>query len=81
MIFLKRSFYFLAVLMIPFFVHAQYSFQKEHDKYWVYRERLKNFMVSSKGTVCVGWDIPAQEREHEVSALKENIKTFKTKLS
>ncbi|HKZ67901.1 MAG TPA: hypothetical protein VJ111_16155 [Chitinophagaceae bacterium] len=62
MISIKHSFYLLLLLIIPISVPAQYSFQKEKDKYWIYRERLKNFMVSSNGTVCKGCDIPSDSR-------------------
>lgn len=64
MIHLKHSLCILLLLIIPFSVYSQYSFQKEKDKYWVYRERLKNFMVSSNGAAeCKGCDMPATGRD------------------
>lgn len=56
---------------ISFSSFAQYSFQKEKDKYWVYRERLKNFMVRSHGSVCKGCDIIANSRDHNNSNIDE----------
>src|SRR3989304_4246513 len=41
---------------------GQYSFDKEKNKYWIYRERLKTLMVSGN---CKGCDIPAGSRSND----------------
>lgn len=57
--------YILYIVFSLFFLSSfgQYSFNKEKDKYWIYRERLKNFMVRSNGTNCKGCDILAEKRD------------------
>lgn len=55
--------YFLFLLISSSSVNAQYYFPKEKAKYWLYRERLKNFMVRSNGETCVGCDIPAVTKD------------------
>ncbi|MGB4850610.1 MAG: PKD domain-containing protein [Saprospiraceae bacterium] len=61
---MKRVIAFIFFCFISFSSFAQYSFQKEKEKYWVYRERLKNFMVRSHGGVCKGCDIIANGRDN-----------------
>ncbi len=61
---MKRAIAYIFFFFISFSLFAQYSFQKEKDKYWVYRERLKNFMVRSHGGVCKGCDIIANGRDN-----------------
>lgn len=51
----------LLFILISLSSLGQYSFDKE--KYWIYRERLKNFMVRSHGTACAGCDNPALNRQ------------------
>ena len=46
--------YFLFFLLVPFSVFSQFNTQKE--KYWIYRERLKNYLVRS---------IPANSRGND----------------
>lgn len=55
---------------------AQFSIHKEKNKYWIYRERLKNFMVFGKGTSCKGCDIIADKRDK-----KEDGAPFESRLS
>jgi hypothetical protein len=59
--FRKYRFCILLLLIIPYTSQAQFLSQK--DKYWIYRERLKNFMVRSQGTAEKGRDIPASYRD------------------
>ena len=62
---MKKFITYILLSVVAFSSFAQYSFQREKDKYWIYRERLKNFMVSSNGTGCKGCDIPAVGREND----------------
>jgi hypothetical protein len=60
---LNKLILFFLVLISALPANAQYSFPKEKAKYWLYRERLKNFMVRSNGVaVCRGCDILANNR-------------------
>lgn len=54
--------YIFCIILTLFFLPSfgQYSFNKEKDKYWIYRECLKNFMVTGN---CKGCDIPSQKRD------------------
>lgn len=60
---MKKFITYILLSIVAISSFAQYSFQKEKDKYWIYRERLKNFMVRYNGTVCKGCDILAEGRE------------------
>lgn len=59
---MKKIITYTLLLVVHLTLQAQFSSQKE--KYWIYRERLKNFMVSSHGAVCKGCDIPARDRKN-----------------
>ena len=61
---MKKLILYITLSIISFSSFGQYSFDKEKDKYWIYRERLKNFMVSSNGVVCKGCDIIADSRDN-----------------
>lgn len=52
------KFFLLLFLLMPSVLKAQFNTQKE--KYWIYRERIKNFVVSDN---CRGCGIPARSRE------------------
>ncbi len=42
-------------------VYGQFNEQKQ--KYWIYKERLKNFMITTSHETDLGFDIPARRRE------------------
>ena len=54
----------ISFLIISFSSFAQYDFYKEKGKYWVYRERIKNFVVSGD---CKGSGIPANGRDNGIA--------------
>ncbi len=60
----KYNSYLLVLLLVVISssTFAQYSFDKEKNKYWIYRERLKNFMVSGN---CKGCDISSFNRDNK----------------
>ncbi|HKZ67899.1 MAG TPA: hypothetical protein VJ111_16145 [Chitinophagaceae bacterium] len=68
---MRKFILYILFALVSFSSFGQYSFDKEKNKYWIYRERLKTFMVSGN---CKGCDIPSTSR----SVVKRQ-KTFKIK--
>lgn len=56
---MEKFIIYILFAVVSFSSFGQYSFDKEKEKYWVYRERVKNFVVSGN---CQGSGIPTNSR-------------------